>query len=144
LSKKITIEIITSEIDEVSTIADLILDQIDGGFTSGHDHRTADNGSKESYTYSVVEYEEESTNKDQESSDKGKLYINHYSHCGQEWDANWSCQCNDRCPACNKEVEPSQSEEVFDLQRSRKVTSLCSQELTTLMRSCFDDLLGRC
>lgn len=31
---------------------------------------------------------------------------------GIEWDDVWSCQCNDRCPACNAEIEPYKSEEV--------------------------------
>ncbi len=38
-------------------------------------------------------------------------YCNHYRHCGQEWTADWSCQCNDRCPVCNAEIEPHYSEE---------------------------------
>lgn len=26
--------------------------------------------------------------------------------CGHEWINWWSCACNDRCPKCNKEIEP--------------------------------------
>lgn len=33
-------------------------------------------------------------------------YENHYEHCGQIWIDTWSCMCNDRCPVCNKEIEP--------------------------------------
>lgn len=34
-------------------------------------------------------------------------YTNYYRcPCGEEWDDEWSCACNDRCPACNKEVTP--------------------------------------
>lgn len=43
-------------------------------------------------------------------------YINHYEHedCpvqpGVSWQDQWSCMCNDRCPACNAEIEPHHSE----------------------------------
>lgn len=41
------------------------------------------------------------------------LYLNHYCcPCGAEWEDEWDCQYNDRCPTCNKEVEPDFSEEV--------------------------------
>lgn len=34
-------------------------------------------------------------------------WLNHYlCPCGEEWEDEWDCQCNDRCPSCNKEVEP--------------------------------------
>ena len=29
-----------------------------------------------------------------------------------EWHDNWSAMCNDRCPVCNHEVEPYNSEEI--------------------------------
>jgi len=29
-----------------------------------------------------------------------------YKHCDTEWDMEWSCTCNDRCPVCNHEIEP--------------------------------------
>jgi hypothetical protein len=32
--------------------------------------------------------------------------------CGVSWEDKWSCACNDRCPSCNKEIEPSRSKEV--------------------------------
>jgi uncharacterized protein with PIN domain len=38
-------------------------------------------------------------------------FVNHYRHCGQEWSDEWSCACNDRCPVCNAEIEPYESEE---------------------------------
>lgn len=40
----------------------------------------------------------------------------HYvcSECGEEWSDEWSCECNDRCPECNCETEPSF---VIDLSR---------------------------
>lgn len=30
-----------------------------------------------------------------------------YVHCGEEWVDYWSCDCNDKCPICNKEIEPA-------------------------------------
>ena len=46
------------------------------------------------------------------------IYRNHYRHddCGTqpgiEWDDYWSATCNDRCPACDAEIEPLKSEEI--------------------------------
>jgi hypothetical protein len=28
---------------------------------------------------------------------------------GAAWEDQWSCTCNDRCPVCNKEIEPGES-----------------------------------
>jgi hypothetical protein len=33
------------------------------------------------------------------------------SECGAEWIDYWNCQCNDRCPNCNVEIEPYKSED---------------------------------
>lgn len=33
-------------------------------------------------------------------------FTNFYVHCQQDWDDEWSCMCNDRCPVCNYEIEP--------------------------------------
>ena len=33
----------------------------------------------------------------------------HCSECGEEWDDEWSCMCNDRCPRCDAEIEPVSS-----------------------------------
>jgi hypothetical protein len=30
--------------------------------------------------------------------------------CGTEWWDEWDCLCNDRCPKCNKEIEPDDHE----------------------------------
>lgn len=38
------------------------------------------------------------------------LFRNYYRHCGEEWCDEWSCMCNDRCPVCNAEIEPYQSD----------------------------------
>ena len=38
-------------------------------------------------------------------------YLNHYRcPCGTEWQDEWDCQCNDKCPMCNKEIEPHHSD----------------------------------
>jgi hypothetical protein len=41
-------------------------------------------------------------------------YRNEYlcEECGTEWVDEWSCQCDDRCPACNLETEPQESHEI--------------------------------
>jgi hypothetical protein len=39
-------------------------------------------------------------------------YRNTYEHCGTSWDDEWSCMCNDRCPVCNAEIEPTHSEQI--------------------------------
>jgi len=36
------------------------------------------------------------------------------SRCGETWTDEWSCMCNDRCPECNVETEPTSS---IDLSR---------------------------
>lgn len=43
-----------------------------------------------------------------------RRYLNHYRHCGQEWNDVESCMWNDRCPVCNAEIEPYASEELAD------------------------------
>ena len=42
------------------------------------------------------------------------IYINHYKHCGQIWIDTWSCMCNDRCPVCNREIEPYFSKDLVE------------------------------
>lgn len=40
-------------------------------------------------------------------------FENHYHcRCGCQWTDVWDCMCNDRCPACNTETEPYDSEEI--------------------------------
>jgi hypothetical protein len=48
-------------------------------------------------------------------------YRNHYRHCGHEWVDDWSCMCNDRCPKCNKEIEPWISEALPTAERTPMV-----------------------
>jgi hypothetical protein len=38
-------------------------------------------------------------------------FINHYEHCGERWDDESDCMNNDRCPECDKEIEPFESED---------------------------------
>lgn len=44
-------------------------------------------------------------------------YRNYYkcSECGKEWQDEWSCTCNDRCPECDTEIEPCKSEDIAPL-----------------------------
>jgi hypothetical protein len=39
-------------------------------------------------------------------------YLKYYecSECGTKWTDEWSCACNDRCPNCHVETEPSDVE----------------------------------
>lgn len=41
-------------------------------------------------------------------------FRNHYRHCGQEWSDEWSCMSNDRCPVCNREIEPYDSDDLSE------------------------------
>ena len=34
------------------------------------------------------------------------------SECGHEWQDEWDCLCNDRCPKCNAEIEPYDYEDL--------------------------------
>jgi len=36
----------------------------------------------------------------------------HCPDCGYEWEDEWDCVCNDRCPECNSEIEPYDYEEI--------------------------------
>ncbi len=41
-------------------------------------------------------------------------YLNRYlcPDDGEEWEDTADCMCNDRCPVCNKEIEPFESEKL--------------------------------
>lgn len=43
-------------------------------------------------------------------------FENHYRcDCGQEWDDQWSCTCDDDCPSCGATCSPRNSAEIpFD------------------------------
>jgi hypothetical protein len=36
----------------------------------------------------------------------------HKCVCGEEWEDEWSCLCDDECPRCGKDIEPDAWEEV--------------------------------
>ena len=42
------------------------------------------------------------------------LFRNSYecSVCGTIWTDEWDCACDDRCPKCNTETEPYDSQEI--------------------------------
>ncbi len=41
----------------------------------------------------------------------GQEFLNKYrcEACNEEWEDTWDCACNDKCPRCNKEIEPFES-----------------------------------
>jgi hypothetical protein len=41
-------------------------------------------------------------------------FVNHYhcDACDTNWHDQWSCACNDRCPECDREIEPYASDEL--------------------------------
>lgn len=48
------------------------------------------------------------------SPDGDRHFVNHYRcpECGEEWQDEWSCACNDECPGCGlKDIEPYHSVE---------------------------------
>ena len=46
-------------------------------------------------------------------------YKNYYECvCGCEWTDEWSSMCNDRCPHCDTEIGPYESEEVEKLDKA--------------------------
>ena len=47
--------------------------------------------------------------------DEGR-YVNYYqcTKDGTRWAMTWSCMCDDRCPTCNREIEPYKSEDLAD------------------------------
>ena len=48
-----------------------------------------------------------------ENGESTTRYRNHYRCvCGHEWTDEWDCTCNDRCPKCDTEIEPYESEEL--------------------------------
>ncbi len=49
-------------------------------------------------------------------NDTPEWFLNVYycEECDKEWEDEWSCMCNDRCPSCDTEVEPSYSKEISE------------------------------
>jgi hypothetical protein len=37
---------------------------------------------------------------------------NYACDCGEEWQDEWSCGCDDECPRCGSDVSPDESEEL--------------------------------
>ena len=39
-------------------------------------------------------------------------FLNHYecTNCGNSWQDEWSCACDDRCPVCDTVTEPHHSD----------------------------------
>jgi hypothetical protein len=43
-------------------------------------------------------------------------WLNKYEcPCGCEWEDEWDCTCDDRCPECNTACSPSESEELEEI-----------------------------
>lgn len=36
----------------------------------------------------------------------------HCEACDESWSDTWCCACDDKCPVCNAEIEPEESEEL--------------------------------
>ena len=45
------------------------------------------------------------------------MYRNYYKcpYDHTQWQDEWTCMCNDRCPECNAEIEPYESEEIMEI-----------------------------
>ena len=54
------------------------------------------------------------TSLDQDGAKESQWFLNHYRcpSCRVDWEDEWDCQCNDRCPSCNHEIEPYRSEAI--------------------------------
>lgn len=40
---------------------------------------------------------------------------------GTEWEMEWSCACNDRCPTCDAEIEPSDVQDIDEESAQRNI-----------------------
>ena len=48
-----------------------------------------------------------------EDEEEEGWFRNSYScSCGEEGEDEWSCACNDKCPSCGREIQPSESIEL--------------------------------
>jgi hypothetical protein len=43
-------------------------------------------------------------------------YLNYYKcvRCGECWRDEWDCMCDDRCPVCNLEMTPYESDDLIN------------------------------
>lgn len=63
--------------------------------------------------YALCDWQHPATVLDELKREESAWYVNKYRcPCGAEWHDEHDCMCNDRCPKCNKEIEPYESEEV--------------------------------
>jgi hypothetical protein len=46
------------------------------------------------------------------ATEEKKVFENHYRHCGEHWSETGDSACNDRCPQCNKEIQPYESVDI--------------------------------
>lgn len=46
--------------------------------------------------------------------EQGAWYLKQYqcTECGETWEDEWDCLCDDRCPSCGAAMEPQSWEEV--------------------------------
>lgn len=80
-----------------------------------HDYKYDQIENYEIYELTLIEDEDHIESLDNFDKDSDGNYCNfhnfYHCNCGEEWSDWWSCACNDRCPRCNKETEPFESEE---------------------------------
>jgi hypothetical protein len=51
-------------------------------------------------------------------------WYNKFYRCpsGHEWQDEWNCLCDDRCPVCNTSCEPYDYEEIFQTPKEKLMT----------------------
>ena len=51
---------------------------------------------------------------DRDNDQPEQWFLNEYycSDCGEAWEDEWDCMCNDRCPQCNAENQPIHSRDI--------------------------------
>lgn len=61
----------------------------------------------------------------EDSKDEPDTCTNHYAClCGEDWSIEATCEHNDRCPKCNKEIEPYYSDSYDDPEpRGKEITA---------------------
>jgi hypothetical protein len=66
------------------------------------------------------------------------VFVNHYRcpNDGVEWSMTWSCMCNDRCPRCDAEIEPYQSEDAEPICLQPSEPSYCPPAKGSSMVEC--------
>ncbi|MFA5458788.1 MAG: hypothetical protein WC261_14290 [Synergistaceae bacterium] len=64
-------------------------------------------------------------------NDPDRRFVNYYEcACGKTWNRERSCVCVDRCPVCDKEIEPCQSEDTVlpDSLRERMLSNKAAHD----------------